>query len=97
MKEKILFFGGSGFVGIYFVRKLLELGHKVVVYDLKKPNNPLLKMKNVVLSAHVGHFSDASMARRPVRFGEEIARVFLGEMPINLVNSKVNEKLQLRQ
>ena len=55
------------------------------------------KMKNVVLSAHVGHFSDASMARRPVRFGEEIARVFLGEMPINLVNSKVNEKLQLRQ
>ena len=62
-----------------------------------KPTNPLLKMKNVVLSAHVGHFSDASMARRPGRFGQEIARVFLGQMPINLVSSKVNEKLQLRQ
>ena len=62
-----------------------------------KPTNPLLKMKNVVLSAHVGHFSDASMARRPGRFGQEIARVFLGQMPINLVNLKVNEKLQLRQ
>ena len=46
MKEKILFFGGSGFVGIYFVRKLLELGHKVVVYDLKKPiNNRVLNVE----------------------------------------------------
>ena len=60
------------------------------------PNNALLKMSNVVLSAHVGHFSDASMARRPRRFGEEIARVFSGQMPINLVNVEVNEKLQLK-
>ena len=61
-----------------------------------KPINALLKMANVVLSAHVGHFSDASMARRPRRFGEEIARVFLGQAPINLVNLEVNDKLNLK-
>ncbi|PZC41813.1 MAG: D-3-phosphoglycerate dehydrogenase [Chloroflexi bacterium] len=61
-----------------------------------KPINDLLKMKNVVLSAHVGHFSDASMARRPKRFGEEIARVFSGQTPINLVNLEVNDKLNLK-
>ena len=37
MKKTILFFGGSGFIGTYFVKKLLSIGHKVIVYDLKKP------------------------------------------------------------
>ena len=37
MKRTILFFGGSGFIGAYFVKKLLSMGNKVVVYDLKKP------------------------------------------------------------
>tara|TARA_Y100000590_G_scaffold452189_1_gene594858 strand:+ start:6145 stop:7026 length:882 start_codon:yes stop_codon:yes gene_type:complete len=37
MKKTILFFGGSGFIGTYFVKKLLSLGHKVKVFDLKKP------------------------------------------------------------
>ena len=65
-------------------------------WEPPKPNNPLLKMSNVVLSAHVGHFSDASMERRPKRFGEEIARVLLGKTPINLVNTEVKNKLQLK-
>ena len=73
-----------------------EIFLSTYVVEPPNPNNALLKMSNVVLSAHVGHFSDASMARRPRRFGEEIARVFSGQMPINLVNVEVNEKLQLK-
>ncbi len=36
--NKAIVFGGSGFVGSYFVKKLLSLGYSVEVYDLKKPN-----------------------------------------------------------
>ena len=36
--NKAIVFGGSGFVGSYFVKKLLSLGYSVVIYDLKKPN-----------------------------------------------------------
>ena len=71
-------------------------GLDALEWEPPKPNNPLLKMSNVVLSAHVGHFSDASMERRPKRFGEEIARVLLGKTPINLVNTEVKNKLQLK-
>ena len=33
-KKNILILGGGGYVGCNLVRKLLNLGHKVVVYDL---------------------------------------------------------------
>jgi len=37
---KILVTGGSGFVGSYLVRKLIELGHEVRVLELVKGDNP---------------------------------------------------------
>ena len=37
MKKNIVFFGGSGFVGSYFVKRLLLNNHKVIIYDLVKP------------------------------------------------------------
>ena len=59
-------------------------------------DSPLLTMDNVILSSHVGHYSDASMARRPRRYGSEVARVLAGRMPLNLVNPQVREVLPLR-
>ena len=44
MSKEIIFFGGSGFVGSYFVRKLLYNNYKVNIYDLNKPN---FKHKNL--------------------------------------------------
>ncbi len=44
MSKEIIFFGGSGFVGSYFVRKLLYNKYKVNIYDLNKPN---FKHKNL--------------------------------------------------
>ena len=38
MNEQIIFLGGSGFVGSYFVKHLIEKEYSVLVYDLKKPN-----------------------------------------------------------
>ena len=59
-------------------------------------DSPLLTMDNVILSSHVGHYSDASMARRPRRYGSEVARVLTGRMPLNLVNPQVREVLPLK-
>jgi len=44
VSKEIIFFGGSGFVGSYFVRKLLYNKYKVNIYDLNKPN---FKHKNL--------------------------------------------------
>jgi UDP-glucose 4-epimerase len=37
VRKSIVFFGGSGFVGSYFVKRLLQNNHKVIIYDLVKP------------------------------------------------------------
>ncbi|MCH8185005.1 MAG: C-terminal binding protein [Chloroflexi bacterium] len=71
-------------------------GLDVLEEEPPRADNPLLSMTSVVLSSHVGHFSDASIARRPRRYGEEVARVLTGRMPLHLVNPQVREVLPLR-
>ena len=71
-------------------------GLDVLEEEPPRADNPLLSMANVVLSPHVGHFSDASMARRPRRYGEEVSKVLMGRMPLHLVNPQVREVLPLR-
>jgi|TARA_B100001964_G_scaffold203320_1_gene232244 UDP-glucose 4-epimerase len=41
---KVFITGGSGFIGSYLVKRLLEQGHEVKVLDLRKPN---IKHKNL--------------------------------------------------
>ena len=56
---------------------------------------PLLKMKNVILTPHASYYSDAAIEQLPVRCGQEVARVLTGRMPKNLFNPKVLDKLPL--
>ena len=53
------------------------------------PNNPLLKMDNVIATPHAAYFSSPAVAQVPKRCGEEIRRVLTGERPINVVNPEV--------
>jgi len=56
------------------------------------PNDPLLKLDNVIITGHSAHASNESnleLHRRPV---EEVIRVLKGEWPLNLVNPRVKEK-----
>jgi D-3-phosphoglycerate dehydrogenase len=53
------------------------------------PDNPLLKMDNVIATPHSAYFSSAAVAQVPRRCGEEAARVLTGQRPLNVVNPEV--------
>ena len=46
-KNKIVVFGGSGFIGSHVAEVLLKLGHDVTIADLKKLNSLSNKIKFV--------------------------------------------------
>ena len=53
------------------------------------PDNPLLRMDNVVATPHAAYFSTAAVAQVPRRCGEEVARVLTGQRPLHVVNPEV--------
>jgi D-3-phosphoglycerate dehydrogenase len=53
------------------------------------PNNPLLKMDNVITTPHAAYFSSPAVAQVPKRCGEEVARVLSGQRPLNPINPEV--------
>jgi len=53
------------------------------------PNNPLLKMENVIATPHAAYFSSPAVAQVPKRCGEEVGRVLTGKRPLNVVNPEV--------
>ncbi len=58
-------------------------------------NNPLLKMDNVILTAHVASASSRFDPARKRRVGQELASVLGGRWPRACVNPSVLEKTQL--
>ena len=59
------------------------------------PNNPLLKMENVIVTPHSAYYSDASGKRLRTYVGQEAARVISGRWPKNVVNKSVKPKIPL--
>jgi D-3-phosphoglycerate dehydrogenase len=59
------------------------------------PDNPLLKMDNVVVSPHCCSHSVASIKRLKRSVGQEAARVLSGRWPKNVVNKTVKPKVNL--
>ena len=56
------------------------------------PDNPLLKMDNVVVTPHSAAASSASSERQGTTSGQEIARVVSGQWPKSVVNQLVKPK-----
>jgi len=50
------------------------------------PDNPLLKMDNVIVTPHSASYSDAAFRDLRRRAGEEAARVLTGRRPLHPVN-----------
>lgn len=55
-------------------------------------DNPLLELDNVIITAHSGARSDASVAELQRRPGEEVVAVLQGRWPYGFVNPQVKEK-----
>ena len=62
-----------------------------------KPDNPLLKMDNVILSPHTASASARFDPARRRRAGQEIATVLQGYWPRAAVNPSVLEKTDLKR
>jgi len=60
-------------------------------------DSPLLRMDNVVATPHAAYFSSPAVAQVPRRCGEEIARVFAKERPLNVVNPEVYDARHRRR
>jgi D-3-phosphoglycerate dehydrogenase len=54
-----------------------------------KPDDPLLKLSNVVLTPHIGGATDESVTRHSLAIADDIHRFLRGERPRNLVNPQV--------
>lgn len=53
------------------------------------PDNPLLKMDNVIITPHLAWFSERSLREVGEKTAQEIVRVFKGYFPHSLVNPEV--------
>lgn len=72
-------------------------GLDVLEKEPPDPINPLLKMENVILTAHVASASARFDPARRRRVGQEIALVLTGRWPRSCVNPSVLEKSALRR
>jgi D-3-phosphoglycerate dehydrogenase len=70
-------------------------GLDVLEKEPPEPGNPLLKMDNVILTAHVASASARFDPARKRRVGQEIATVLGGRWPRTCVNPSVLEKSEL--
>ncbi|MGB2826611.1 MAG: NAD(P)-dependent oxidoreductase, partial [Dehalococcoidales bacterium] len=61
------------------------------------PDNPLLKMDNVVVTPHNAGWSDAAGQRARLWVGQETVRVLSGKWPNNWVNKDVKPKVNLEK
>ncbi|MGH6988721.1 MAG: C-terminal binding protein [Stellaceae bacterium] len=72
-------------------------GLDVLEIEPPKPDNPLLKMDNVILTPHVASASARFDPARRRRVGHEIALVLRGYWPRSAVNPTVLEKSDLKR
>ena len=59
------------------------------------PDNPLLKMEEVILTPHSAFYCDASFKRLRISVAQEAVRVARGRWPRNVVNQGVKPKVDL--
>ena len=59
-------------------------------------DHPLLRLENVIITAHSAYYSEQSIVKFKRRPYEEIARIVRGEWPRWLINPQVKEKFMSR-
>jgi len=67
-------------------------GLDVVTVEPVALDHPLLKLENVVITPHIGFYSEHAGPRRLQIVFDNLTRIFNGEWPIWFVNPEVKEK-----
>lgn len=67
-------------------------GLDVLEQEPPDPQNPLLKMENVILSPHVGFYSEDSISELKRRTAKNVIEVLTGKWPNSVVNREVKGK-----
>lgn len=69
-------------------------GLDVLEKEPPEKDNPLLKLDNVIVTPHMAWYSNDSLYEIRRKAAEEVARVLSGQIPINLVNREVLERIR---
>jgi len=79
---------------IHALREGILSGAGLDVLETEPPDsqNPLLRMENVVLSPHVGFYSEESISELKRRTAKNVADVLTGKWPDSVVNHEVRGK-----
>lgn len=77
-------------------REIAGAGLDVFEQEPTSPDNPLLKMDNVVVTPHSAGASDLAVSEGMQRLGQEAARILEGTWPMSLVNPQVRSRLPAR-
>ena len=67
-------------------------GLDVLEKEPPDPQNPLLKMENVILSPHVSFYSEESISELKRRTAKNVSDVLMGRWPRSVVNQEVKGK-----
>jgi D-3-phosphoglycerate dehydrogenase len=78
-------------------KRIAGAGLDVFEKEPVDPENPLLKMDNVIVMPHSASYSDEAFARLRRSVGQEAARVLCGKWPKNVVNKTCRPKFDLKR
>lgn len=76
-------------------KRIAGAGLDVFEKDPIDPDNPLLKIDNVIVTPHTASYCDAAFKRLRTSVGQEAVRVARGMWPKNVVNKDVKPKIDL--
>ncbi len=73
-------------------RQVSGAGLDVLEKEPPDPQNPLLKMENVIIAPHISFYSEESISELKRRTAENVSSVLLGKWPRSVVNQEVKGK-----
>lgn len=77
--------------------KIAGAGLDVLENEPVEPDNPLLKMDNVIINPHVAWYSEESQVELQQKVAQNVADVLSGYYPTYLFNRDVKEKVKLKE
>ena len=73
-------------------RQVSGAGLDVLEKEPPDPQNPLLKMENVIIAPHISFYSEESISELKRRTAENVSSVLLGRWPRSVVNQELEGK-----